>query len=615
MDSPILITKEFTCLGFKVNFKAENIGHVVLSGDNKKSIIFKLENNIIKVNNLRSDSLQEIPQLFLNGHRVKLCETDFDKNYKLKYFRQKVLSLNSFGKSGPAIQELKINSSHSNYVFTNFQLGKPQYILLYHNWNVTIKKIDSLNIKDSSFFISGNPILNWNPIDKNTCYQILNAEDLLSHKNCGDYLVDQNGNLIFKPKFINDIHTLDNLIAPSIDQLLVIRGDKENRISDFTFEGIDFEYTKLKSINHEPCQAAANENASIKIDFANNIIFKNCSIKHTGNYGIWFDSACNFCNVNHCEFGDLGAGGIKIGDVGINSDNITTKNIIINNNIIEGCGKLIPEAVGILITQSSSNQITHNDISDLYYSGISVGWVWGYGTSFSYNNLIAFNNIHHIGWGRLSDMAGIYTLGISNDTRILNNCIHDVACNVYGANGIYTDEGTSNVLIMSNVVYNAQSASFYQHYGKNNIVRNNIFLNATQNQLICARVEKHQAFELKNNIIIWEKGNLFSGPWNQIDAIIDSNIYYKSTGNEFPFLSDDFSKWKALGHDFHSFVSNPFIHFIPNKRISFSNKKLLDIVNFSSIDLRQIGLSGNLKWKSKPQIDKERTKEFEKLIE
>jgi len=64
-----------------------------------------------------------------------------------------------------------------------------------------------------------------------------------------------------------------------------------------------------------------------------------------------------------------------------------------------------PSAVAVWIGQSANNRITHNDISDTFYTAISVGWTWGYGRSLASNNFIGFNRIHRIGQGVLSDLA------------------------------------------------------------------------------------------------------------------------------------------------------------------------------------------------------------------
>ena len=613
--SPILIDEHFADLGFKVAFTAENKGKAIISGcedikgfQTQKSNLLFLDSKNFKVakNN-------QLIQLFVNERRVYLASTDFGKGHRLRNVSQKLISEPKLS-TQRAIQQFKI-APNDFFLMSKLSIGELNqlYITFYLKWDVEIKRIDSVRVRDSVVFISGKPMSFWNPLDTNVCYQISNGKDFASQQ--GSYYYDNQKNIYYKP---TNGSNLEQAIAtiPVLDQLLIIKGAKDSKIKDFSFSGIGFAYTRynLSALGYEPEQAALSIDAAIKINNAESITFEDCSIKHTGNYGIWFDVGCKYCKIAHCELSDLGAGGIRIGDP-LQSDDqdLATSGNFVFNNIINGCGKIIPSAVAIHIGQSSYNAVSHNTISDLYYSGISVGWVWGYGKSQSHDNIITNNLVEYVGWGRLSDMAGIYNLGVSPNNMIENNIVHDVYAYSYGGWGIYTDEGSSQVTITNNLVYNTKSGSFHQNYGSNNLIQNNIFLNGMSAQLECTKVEDHNSFTFKNNLILWEKGDLMVGPWDEITAIIDSNLYCNTLGHQFNFHYKNSTQWKIM-HDQHSLFANPGLEFDGDKKISFKNKAILAKINFHEFDLSQVGVIGADDWIAKSKIDEARKKEFNKLF-
>ena len=78
------------------------------------------------------------------------------------------------------------------------------------------------------------------------------------------------------------------------------------------------------------------------------------------------------------------------------------------------------------------------------------------------NNTIEYNHVHHVGNGDLSDLGGIYALGVQPGTKIRMNLVHhSVPYYMYG-HGIYFDEGSSGILMEKNWVHSAFSALFMQ---------------------------------------------------------------------------------------------------------------------------------------------------------
>ena len=327
---------------------------------------------------------------------------------------------------------------------------------------------------------------------------------------------------------------------------------------------------------------------------------ENCTFASLGTYGLELGRACQSNRISHCEFADLGAGGIKIGETRIRQDSAQQAghNSITDCMIHDG-GKIFASAIGVWIGQSSDNLVSHNLIYDFFYTGISIGWTWGYGASLASNNLVEFNHVHHIGRKSdgdgpiLSDMGGIYTLGKQPGTRILNNLWHDIAGIQYGGWGIYLDEGSSGILVQSNVVYRTTHGGFHQHYGETNILENNLFAYARDHQIQRTRPEPHSSFSFQTNIIYFDKGKLLGGDWSGDKYVMDWNLVYdtRSASNAAatPFGEVTLEKWQARGHDIHSIIADPL--FIAPLRDDFrlqpSSPALT--MGFRPIDLSSVG--------------------------
>ena len=198
-----------------------------------------------------------------------------------------------------------------------------------------------------------------------------------------------------------------------------------------------------------------------------------------------------------------------------------------------------------------------------------------------------------IGQGRLSDMGAVYTLGIQHGTVIRNNLIHDVSSFTYGGWGLYTDEGSTGIVLENNVVHHCKSAGFHQHYGRDNIVRNNIFAFNGDHQIMRSRAEPHVSFIFTNNIVCFDSGDLLGSNWSNDNYRMDGNLYWDTrpgAAQTMTFAGATWDQWRARGHDANSVVADPL--FVPSETADFRLRPESPALKtgFKPIDLSRVGI-------------------------
>jgi parallel beta-helix repeat protein len=335
-----------------------------------------------------------------------------------------------------------------------------------------------------------------------------------------------------------------------------------------------------------------NLGGAISLSDARDCAIESCTVRGVGIYAIDIADNCHGNRIENCTLTDLGAGGIKIGLTHFEQNpELITDRQIIRNNIIAHGGRLHPAAIGVWIGHSPNNLVEHNDIFDFYYTGVSVGWSWGYAPCGSHHNTIAWNHIYNIGQRVLSDMGGIYTLGLAPGSILHHNLIHDVQSFDYGGWGIYFDEGTSEMSAENNIVYNTKTGGFHQHYGKENIVRNNIFAFAKDQQLQRSRMEPHRSFTFEHNIVYWKSGPLLGSQWGDDKYLLDHNLYWRTDGKPIDFAGMPLAKWQAKGMDQHSIVLDPMFEDPEKGNFKLKAGSPASQIEFKPIDMSGVGAS------------------------
>jgi len=402
------------------------------------------------------------------------------------------------------------------------------------------------------------------------------------------------------------------IIAPRLSQVLRVVGRAGATVHDLRFEGITFSHTEWQP----PADYASSLQAGIEVpgallfDYAQRCAVTGGRIEHVGNYGVEVGVGYADIEIARNQITDIGAGGIRIGhffswetdgsgrltERGIQRKAAMpqgphSQRITVADNKIAHCGRFTPEAVGVFIGDNANNQVIHNHIHDLFYSGISVGSVQDFGPNHAQGNIVEYNHIHDIGQGMLSDLAGIYTCSTPG-TRIRFNLVHDVSRRDYGGWGIYTDEGSHDTLIQKNLVYRCQDGALFAHHSRSITAESNIFaLNPG------AQVERGGigGFELtcRRNLFYYvgtkAVGDYGSGHRGRDVCAFDRNLYWNVSGKPILFGNKSLAEWQAMGQDTDSLIADPMFLDPKNDDFRLRPGSPAGKIGFEPWDLSAIG--------------------------
>lgn len=474
--------------------------------------------------------------------------------------------------------------------------------VVYHSWNVSRHRLAGVSFEGGTLQFTGPARWAFFQMEPYHRVHLENYRAALDAP--GEWFLDRDRTLFYMPRVGESIETT-KVVAPLTAKWLELRGDRAagHPLASLHFKDLRFAHSlyTLPNEGWTDAQADAGLGAAIEAADAENVRFENCEITHAGAYAIWFRRGCRDSAIVHSHLHELGAGGVKIGESTMPKAGEETGGIRVENCIIQEGGRYFTGAVGVWIGHSGDNSIVHNDIGDFFYSAISAGWVWGFKPSPANHNHIDFNHLHHLGWGVLSDLGAIYTLGPAPGTTIRGNRIHDIACYSYGGWGIYPDEGTSEALIENNLVYRTESGGFHQHYGEKNLVRNNIFADAREMQLRHSRSEDHLAFTFTGNIVLWKEGKLLGHldrGWLGSQVALSKNLYWRADGQPFDFAGKTFAEWQAAGQDTGSLIADPLFIDPEHGDFHFKPGSPYAKIGFRPFDYSLAGVTGDPEWRA-----------------
>lgn len=405
-------------------------------------------------------------------------------------------------------------------------------LVLLHDWSISriaLKEInvdnnqlfavDSIGAKEPAFF----NIDNWEP---NPRYYLENAPEFLDADYEWVFVESENKFLLKLPENANPANM--QIVVPVSEGLISLAGKENQPLKNIHFEGISFQYSKWEIPEMGYCGVQACHfdprpyklgwsvvPAAIYAEWGENISFTNCAFKNLGGSGVWFGTGSKNCTVFNSDFADISGNGIMIGEgrdrevKGEKWWKAAPEQVALGNKIenctVTECGKQFYGAVGVWCGLTAETVIKNNEIFNLPYSGVSVGWMWSPEPTPCRQNTIDGNHIHHI-MNILSDGGGIYMLGLQPGSIIRNNHIHDVQINAGRAesNGMFLDEGITDVIVENNLIYNIAKSPLRFHKATTNLVKGNYLFCTGGNPPIRYNVTKEENIQKVDNKVFKE---------------------------------------------------------------------------------------------------------------
>ena len=589
-----------------VSVVGDGINKTIVSGGVRLNGCLSTRAGIIccKIEDFKTDD--EAPQLYVNDRRMTLARTP-NANHYYHPMEYSWKAINEKGGMSGIIDFILPSEAKKRL---NTVVKKNNVIVSFlHEWCETRRFIKHYDAKQGLISMVDPINRSRQYFRRNGAKQFFLENDYSFMDVEGEYFFDNEKRTFYFIPYKND-RTITEIMVPVNNMLLKITGEREKPISNICFRDISFKSTsyKMPEGGEEPFQASSEASAAIILDYVKGIEFKNCEFCHTGEFALWFRKGCHHSSIVHCYLHDLGGGGIKIGvsnsPLSADKDYEITHHVRVDNNIVREGGRILNASAGILLMQASDCIISNNDISDFFYTGISVGWTWGYDESPAKRNIICNNHIHHLGWGALDDMGGVYTLGNSSGTVIKNNIIHHLYSMGDKAWGIYLDEGSSGIVVSGNVVYDCKTSSFHLHYGRNNYIENNIFISKGTFEI--SKLEKHKSLTFEHNVITLEDSlcSFFKDSWSSSNVECVNNLFW-STSNDSLFVND-----LPVGNLFE----DPRLAVDKKGFHNVNNRVALKIINFKSLKLSKVGVYGRSSWKRLAMYNKENSSLFDNIV-
>lgn len=388
----------------------------------------------------------------------------------------------------------------------NFDLSKTEGIEMFIQqwWAIAILRIKKIQVEGDrarlTFYQPESKIESEHPWPApwlstktgNSPFYLTNAIEFLDEP--GEWYLDlKNRKLYYWPRDNESLNTT-KVIAPRLETLVKVEGTIDHPVSYVFFKGISFMHTgwlRPSQFGHVPLQAGmylldayklkipgtpekkglenqawvGRPKAAVEVSYANHINFERCQFEHLGSTGLDYVTGTNDDLIEGNVFKDIGGSGMLFGTFSNEAEEahlpynpkdereICTNEHIVNNLVTDVTNEDWG-SVGIGAGFVRGINIEHNEVCNVSYSAISVGWGWTKDHNAMRDNKINFNKIDHYA-KHLYDVSAIYILSSQPNSEIRNNYVDSIYKAPYPHDPdhwfyLYTDEGSSYFTVKDN---------------------------------------------------------------------------------------------------------------------------------------------------------------------
>ncbi|GIJ76948.1 hypothetical protein Xph01_13800 [Micromonospora phaseoli] len=270
--------------------------------------------------------------------------------------------------------------------------------------------------------------------------------------------------------------------------------------------------------------------AAVQVSAANDITFSGSAFVNLGQTALGIGNDANAhlsgvglgtrnITVERSEFARNSAGGILVGGVRADAHHpsdqrMVNRDVTISNNRLHDLGVEYRGIVSVLTTYVTNATISYNEVYNMPYTGMSIGYGWGAND--------AGGSEHYAGRGLYNYQPRYTTATTASNNRLIGNYVHDVMQQMNDGGCIYTLSANPGGLISDNYCLrtNGYFGVYFDEGSRYFTARNNVFSStgtwATANYWYAENmgnftVTNNWSTNGSTNVTNGDRGNVVSG--------------------------------------------------------------------------------------------------------